>query len=348
MLKSPRKEIEELINNLLGNLTNRSKDVLEKRFGLQSENKKQTLETIGKFYNITRERVRQIENSSKQLIIESNKFETNTKKIINSLIKSLNDLGGVVSENDFLENLREDETQRNHIKFLMEISRSFTKKKEQDFKDNIWFTDENNYTGFVSSLNNLYRKIDTNELLTKEEIIDKFLEELKKNTNNKKILQKDIVKKLLAISKKVDSNKLGQWGLTESRNISGRAAKDYVYLVLKKENKPMHFRDIAEEVRQNFDSNIHTASCHNELIKDERFIIIGRGIYGLKEWGNYSGETVLEVISRIIKKSKKSLTSAEIVTEVLKQKQVKKQTIIINLGNKEKFKRMKNGKFVIV
>lgn len=345
MLSSQKKEIEDLVDGLLNNLSLRSRDILEKRFGLQQNNQKQTLESIGQFYNITRERVRQLENSAKELIAESEKFKEDTKKILNKLKKTLDNFGGVVLEDDFLRDLSQHHNQRNHFRFLMELADSFYKDKKQEFKDNIWFTNQDNYEGFLQSFDNLYKKIDSDELLSREEIVGRFFEELKKHTSNKNILKEEVIKKLLKVSKKIDSNKLEQWGLSESRNISGKSAKDYVYLILNREGQPMHFRDIAETVRQQFASDIRTASCHNELIKDRRFIIIGRGIYGLKEWKQYSGDTVWQVIKEILKKAKKPLSSEEIIEKVLERKQVKKQTILINLGNRTRFKKLKNGKY---
>ena len=54
-------EIREIINTTLETrLTEKEADVIKKRFGLEDD-KPRTLEEIGKEYNITRERVRQIE-----------------------------------------------------------------------------------------------------------------------------------------------------------------------------------------------------------------------------------------------------------------------------------------------
>ncbi len=184
--------------------------------------------------------------------------------------------------------------------------------------------------------------------MTQEEIVERFLNELKKNTNNEKILKEDVVKNLISISKKIGFNSLNQWGLTESRNIVTKGARDYIYLILKKEDRPMHFKDIADEVRKQFSVDINTATCHNELIKDRRFIIIGRGIYGLKEWKKYSGKAVAEVIINVLKKSKKALKLEEIVEQVLEQKKVREQTVVINLGDKDKFKKLKNKKYILI
>ncbi len=108
----------------------------------------------------------------------------------------------------------------------------------------------------------------------------------------------------------------------------------------------MHFRKITEVIAERFGVDVNVATVHNELIRDNRFILVGRGEYGLKEWSQYSGGTVKEVITEILKKAKKALTKEEIIEEVLKRKNVRKQTVIINLSNKA-FKRTKDGRYAL-
>lgn len=52
--------LRDQIRNVLGFLTDRERDVLEMRFGL-TDGKDHTLEEVGKFFGVTRERIRQIE-----------------------------------------------------------------------------------------------------------------------------------------------------------------------------------------------------------------------------------------------------------------------------------------------
>jgi len=90
----------------------------------------------------------------------------------------------------------------------------------------------------------------------------------------------------------------------------------------------MHFREIAELTGDRFGKRINVATMHNELIKDERFDLVGRGKYALSEWGFYGG-TVAELVSEILKK-KKSMTEDELIKAVLERKMVKESTIKIN------------------
>ena len=108
----------------------------------------------------------------------------------------------------------------------------------------------------------------------------------------------------------------------------------------------MHFSDIASAIQESDlrRSDVTTQAIHNELIKDARFVLIGRGIYALKEWG-YSKGTVADMIVSILKKEGGPLHRDEIVKRVLKQRQVKETTILLNLQSKPQFKRVEKATY---
>src|SRR2546423_1391107 len=54
---------QELLTNILGTLSHRERRVLELRYGLNGEQPR-TLDEVGRAFNVTRERIRQIENQS--------------------------------------------------------------------------------------------------------------------------------------------------------------------------------------------------------------------------------------------------------------------------------------------
>ena len=103
----------------------------------------------------------------------------------------------------------------------------------------------------------------------------------------------------------------------------------------------MHFSQIAKHIKDSDfkRKDVTTQAIHNELIKDGRFVLIGRGIYALKEWGYQKG-TVADIISKILKKNKEPMHRDDIVREVLKSRQVKETTILLNLQGKPQFKRV--------
>jgi hypothetical protein len=108
----------------------------------------------------------------------------------------------------------------------------------------------------------------------------------------------------------------------------------------------MHFKEVAKAISDTFGKKTHVATCHNELIKDARFVLVGRGYYALSDWG-YKPGVVRDVIKDILKKEG-PLTKDEIIDRVLKERFLKKNTIIVNLQNPKYFKKTKDGKYTIV
>jgi hypothetical protein len=156
----------------------------------------------------------------------------------------------------------------------------------------------------------------------------------------------DLVKTLLSITKKIEKNILDQWGLAKWSEIKPKKLADKIKLIFLRENEPLHFREVADRINQaNFDhKSICAATVHNELIANVDYILIGRGIYALKDWG-YTPGTVTDIIISILKDSEAPLTKEDIYQEVLKQRKVNPSTIYLSLINKDKFNKLSNGQF---
>jgi DNA-directed RNA polymerase delta subunit len=123
--------------------------------------------------------------------------------------------------------------------------------------------------------------------------------------------------------------------------VNPKNIRDKIYVVLKENGKQMHFSEIAEAIKKSDFKRkaVTTQAIHNELIKDGRFVLIGRGIYALNEWG-YKKGTVADIITEVIKEAGKPLHRDEIVKRVLKSRIVKETTVLLNLQGKSKFKRV--------
>ncbi len=121
--------------------------------------------------------------------------------------------------------------------------------------------------------------------------------------------------------------------------------RDYAYLVIRRHGSPIHFREVAEQISKLFGKKAHIATTHNELIKDPRFVLVGRGLYALSDWGYMSG-VVRDVINNIINKNG-PLTKDEIIEKVLKERYVKENTILVNLQNPKFFKKDVKGRYDI-
>jgi hypothetical protein len=157
---------------------------------------------------------------------------------------------------------------------------------------------------------------------------------------------KEMLHKFLALSKTLGKNQMGEWGKRTSPNIKTRGIKDYAYLVVRKKGQPMHFRDVAKEIFAEFKRKAHVATCHNELIRDNRFVLVGRGIYGLREWG-HSGGIVRNVIVEVMEKSGKPLSKNEVIDLVKKERIVKDNTVVVNLQNPKYFRKDSEGKYSV-
>ena len=342
------KQLAETITKMLENLPERYRDILIQRYGLNRGEKRRTLESIGQDYSITRERVRQIENAARASILESRELLVEVKKIIAELKRIINLNGGVIPEKDILGQFTDNVDEQDYLHFLLHLGDPFSLGTHKHLKDRVWYTKEENFNAFKNSLNDLYKDLNTDEILTEKEIVNRFAEKIKKYSNDKRLLKLSSVKKLINISKQIDSNNLGQWGLAESREITLKGAKDYAFLILKETQKPLHFTEIAKKTKELFGKDINVATVHNELIKDDRFILVGRGKYGLASWKQFSGGTVADVIVEVLKESKKPLSKEEIIERVLDRKDVRKQTILINLSKKKLFAKSKDKKYTLV
>lgn len=327
---------------LLKELKDRDRYVLESRFGLVDPSKK-TLEAIGQEYSITRERVRQIQDAALKAIRKSDNYEE-AREIFIEIENAVRGLGGIVSEDNLLENMAEDELNQNHIHFHLVVGDNFKKHKENERFKARWSVDSELADKVHKALEQLHGDVDDEELLSEEQMILKFLDRLDGVEDG--LVDDTIAQQFLALSKFIGRNPLGDWGLASSQNISVRGIRDYAYLIMKKNGSPMHFREVADAITETFGKKAHAATTHNELIKDDRFVLVGRGLYGLKSWG-YRAGVVKDVIRELIEE-RGPMTKEEIIDAVLKERYLKENTILVNLSNKEYFKKNKEGQYTLV
>jgi len=333
----------KISKELLKGLPERVYDVVIRRFGLFGE-KCETLESIGKTYNLTRERVRQIECEALSKIKPKMK---NYKDISDYFKKKLEDFGGLKEKFLFLSCLgrRKD---YNHISFLLNLCEGIYQFKENKDYCSFWTIDKNILPNFPK-INNLLIRIFKKEKrpLSLEEILKLSKEKIFQIT--KKKLTPDGLQSYLEISKQIQSNIDGDWGLKEWIEINPRGIKDKAYLVFKKAGVSLHFKEVADLIKKYFcpsEKTIHVVTVHNELIKDPRFVLVGRGLYALREWG-YEPGFVKDMIIKVLKESKKPLSKEEIIQKVLEQRFVKKNTVFLNLQNKRFFQKTPEGRYTI-
>lgn len=332
----------QLTKRLTGGLPDRAREVLFSRFGLGDDAEQKTLETIGESYGITRERVRQIENFAMESIKKSETYAAE-QAAFDELKESIIKMGGVISEEDLLNHLAKDKSSQNHLHFFMVLHDDFVKHKEDDHFKHRWIVDKETSNRVHDSLRKLYETMDDDALLSEEDVINTFLAQLKDVAAHYK--NEEILKRWLSLSKVIGKNPLGEWGKSNSSNIKTRGIKDFAFLIFRRHKRPMHFKEVAGEISKVFEKNAHVATTHNELIKDPRFVLVGRGLYALKDWG-YSQGVVRDVIKEVLKKEG-PLSKDQIVKKVLEKRYVKENTIAVNLQNPKYFKKTKEGLYAL-
>jgi len=290
-----------------------------------SNNKRETVESIGKDYGITRERVRQVEfDGFLKLKPKTPKYQG----VFTYFGKYLEGNGGLKREDLLLEQLG-GQKEENQVYFLLNLGQGFERYGETEEFYPLWTVDKKTPLKAQKVIDFVFDKLQrTGEPLP--------LKSLKYNSLSLKPLNS-----YLEVSKKIQKNEEGFFGLKNWPEINPKGVKDKAYLVFKKEQKPLHFTEVA-----NLLDLKSVQTVHNELIKDPRFTLVGRGIYALTEWG-YTTGYVKDVIAQILKESKKPLAKEEILEEVLKQRLVKENTVLLNLSNKNYFQKDSKGHYIV-
>ncbi len=328
---------------LLSVLPDRARDVLEKRYGLGTATATQTLESIGTTYGITRERVRQIENYGIHSIQKSEVYKE-FKEVFDEIREVIHSFGTVVSEEALLNELSNDISVRNHLYFLLVIGDPFYRSREDSYFTHRWYVEKKIADTVEKALRSIFDSLEEEELIPEEDIIKRLKEEVK--DLEERYHDEAVLKRWLKISKEIDRNPLGEWGLATSHNVRAKGIRDYAYLAVKRHGSPMHFKEVADSIKNLFNRKAHVATTHNELIKDKRFVLVGRGLYALTEWG-YSAGVVKDVVRDILARSG-PLTREEIIDKVRKERYVKDNTIIVNLQDTTLFKKLPDGNYMVI
>ncbi len=319
----------------------REREIITRRFGLFD--RKETLEQIGELLGITRERVRQLEKAILiRLKIAAEEGDIPAIRTVERLIvRDLSENGRIGRVNDIAERLSPGKAAvtRTHIAFIAELSPRLTTINETD----------NYHQGISIAENGDEKKIRSN-IDTIVKTIKKHGEPVDIETLHGMLTYESPaqVRALASLSKQLASLK-DVWGLTKWPTVNPKNIRDKIYVILVGNGKPLHFSEIAKAIKtSDFKrKNVTTQAIHNELIKDKRFVLIGRGIYALQEWG-YSRGTVSEIIANVLKDAGEPLHRDEIVRRVLKSRRVKETTILLNLQSKPEFKRVAKATYALV
>lgn len=318
----------------------REREIIARRFGLYD--RKETLEQIGELLGITRERVRQLEKAILiRLKLAAEKDLPYVAQIEKDFIKHLSEMGRVARVSDLALKVTEkgDERDRAHTAFLASLAPNLTVLDENDFYfQSVAIKEYFDEKSLKSAVDSIVKTI-------KEHGTPVTIPQLHEMTSGYE--HPDHVRALASVSKLLAHLK-DQWGLLKWPLVNPKNIRDKIYVILQEQGKPMHFSEISGKIKDSDfkRKDVTTQAIHNELIKDSRFVLIGRGIYALKEWG-YTKGTVSDIIVKILKKSKEPMHRDDIVREVLKSRQVKETTILLNLQGKKQFKRVAKATYAL-
>lgn len=335
-------ELKNAVNEILNVIDQeREREIITRRFGLFD--RRETLEQIGELLGITRERVRQLEKAiliRLKIAAEENKVPA-IRNVERLLIRDLSETGRVSRIQDVTARLvdnSQDALHRAHVAFIAELSPNLVVINENDnyhhavgIKEH---GDEKKVKGHIDEIVKTIKK--HGEPLS--------IEDLHAKVDHENPTQ---VRALASVSKHLASLK-DNWGLVKWPTVNPKNIRDKIYVILAENGKPMHFSDIAKAIKgSDFKrKDVTTQAIHNELIKDKRFVLIGRGIYALDNWG-FSRGTVADIIADVLKKADGPLHRDEIVKRVLKSRQVKETTILLNLQSKPQFKRVAKATYTL-
>lgn len=325
---------EQLIADVLGTIDReREREIVARRFGLFD--RKETLEQIGELLGITRERVRQLEKSvitrlktaaEQQSLPQVEQFQADVSAYLQTV-------GGVARVSNITAELVADANriEQARISFLSQLCPQLLVLTEDDnFYNSVALKggrDEKKLKAAVATVIEAIKKLgepkDIAAIATAAGFSDQKEAEALASTS----------KQLATLN--------GRWGLVKWPMVNPKNIRDKIYVILKENGKHMHFNEISEAIKaSDFKrKDVTTQAIHNELIKDKRFVLIGRGIYALKEWG-YKKGTVADIISEVLREAGEPLHRDEIVKRVLKSRFVKETTILLNLQGKTQFKRV--------
>ena len=320
-------------------LSPKTKDIFDRRFGVKSGNP-ETLEVIGKTFGITRERVRQIEEAGFNYVRKNNKEALDA--VFAELSNYFKEQGGLKKEENVLQELG-GKNQKSYVLFFLTLGEQFSKVCEK--KD---------YHYFWSNVSDAQEKVKgtLNSLVSQMQKIGKPIPEkdFYAQVASKQGLSQPATFSYLEVSKRIQPSNEGTLGLVEWPEIKPRGVKDKSFLVFKKNGKPLHFTEVAkliDKLEYNLpNKKTYPQTVHNELIKDARFVLVGRGTYALAEWGYFPG-TIKDIITKVLKEKNEPIHKDEVVKQVLAQRLVAKNTVLMNLNNKKYFDKDSDERYFI-
>ncbi len=342
------KTMAKTIAGLVKTLNPRNRDIVSRRFGLKNGTK-ETLESIGKSYGITRERVRQIEEFALAQLTKAAAQSKELARFISLARDLISREGGVIKERalfKLVSGSEKNSVANASLVFALTLDKELVRISDNDRFHAFWARDSRTLESFQSQVSTLIAALQQHDsVLPAAQLVSFAQEKSVPALDGAKFTEKHLAT-IAGVCKELGSNIFGQMGLTHWTQICPKGVRDKAYLVIRQTGKPQHFSQIAKLINTaKFDQKkVNVQTVHNELIKDKRFVLVGRGMYALAEWG-YKAGTVKEVLVDILKTHGKPLHRTELLAKVAAVRLVKENTILLNLQDSGTFVRDENGHY---
>lgn len=336
----------QVARDLLKHLDNkRTKEVIVRRFGI-GKKQGETLEIIGRDHGISRERVRQIENDG-LAVLSRKEILSQFRPALATINRYLKQYGGLRRQDILLEELTSHLPRpyqaQGGLSLLLTLG-EFNFYPENHAFYSFWADNEKAFARAKQALASIINLLKEKKIT----LSDREMFRLARQVVPVKNISAKALVAAVDISRQIEQNAYGDYGLVGWSEITPKGVKDKAYTVFRKVEKPLHFRQVAELINQaDFGDKrqAHPQTVHNELIKDTRFVLVGRGLYALREWG-YQAGTVRDLIVNLVKENG-GLSKEEIISNVMAQRQVRENTILVNLQNRKYFVRNQKGVYNI-
>lgn len=332
--------IKQVVSDILDTIEReREREIVARRFGLFD--RKETLEQIGELLGITRERVRQLEKVIVTRLKANAANLPHIEESQNLFVGILETTGKAARVSDLTSKVVPNDDSRleqARVAFIAELCSKLVVINENDFYYNaVGILETHDEKAMKDQIARIITAIKT---IGKPTTIEKIATEAKVKSPAQAAALASISKDLATLN--------GQWGLIKWPMVNPRNIRDKIYVILKENGTHMHFNEIAAAIKDSSfkRKDVTTQAIHNELIKDKRFVLIGRGIYALKEWG-YKKGTVSDIIAQVLREAGEPLHRDEIVKRVLQSRFVKETTILLNLQGKPQFKRVAKATYTL-
>ena len=334
-------QVKKLVDKALESLTDQQRRVLVLRFGLDGKEKR-TLQEIADEYSLTRERIRQVQN----MAINKLRGDACAGLLASAFTyfeEVLHKCGGAASS-DALCTQSEFTTkeEQTYIHLLLLVGKNFNPSVATDDVEHYWYLDEKSKQSLDTALQHVHSKIEQQQdaLLTEEELQTLFNDASREYQEHLPACTD-----AMCLSRKVKKNPLGEWGLVTHPEIALNGLTSYIRLVLRSAGKPLHFNEVADRVSEIRGVECHRGSCHNELVRRDDFILVGRGLYALESMG-YRPGTIADIIVAGMKE-RGPMTQREVIDYVSRERHVKPQSIVLTLGKKGMFAKDERSRYFL-